>query len=298
MQSKHIRETRLRIISATVAAVLGVTVSVLVLWRGSEWVLDKWIFGNPAFDIRSIDVATDGLIPKAQLLIWAGVSMGENLLALDLPRVKRDLELQPWIESVAVERVFPNTLRIRAWERKPIAQISGFQPSGAGALFRLTTFYMDKNGYSMLPLKSSRRYAFKIPAVDPLPVLIGVRATEMSPGNRVESLQMRSALEWVERFERSPMMGLVDLVQVNLSVQGVLIVQTGQGSEITFALEDFDRQFRRWRLIHDLATREGKYLGTLDLSVSNNIPARWQEHSRSALEAKPGKNSRQNRKHV
>lgn len=298
LQSRHVRAARLRFISAMLAAVLGVAASVWVLWRGSEWVLDKWVFGNPAFDIRSIDVATDGFIPEEQVLVWAGVSTGENLLALDLPQVKRDLELQPWVESVAVERVLPKTLRIRVWERKPIAQISGFQPSGSSVPFELTTFYMDKNGYAMLPLKSSRRYAFQIPTLDPLPVLTGVRGAEVRPGNRVDSAQMRSALELVEEFERSPMIGLVDLVRVNLSVPGVLTVQTRQGSEVTFALGDFDRQFRRWRLIHDHSAMEGRYLRTLDLSVSNNIPARWLERDNSALETEQGKSSRHKRKHV
>ena len=51
------------------------------------------------------DVQTDGVIAPDQLRRWARVKPGENLFALDLARVKRDLELVPLIESVSVERV-------------------------------------------------------------------------------------------------------------------------------------------------------------------------------------------------
>ena len=53
-----------------------------------------------------------------QLRRWAGVKPGENLFALDLARVKRDLEMVPLIDSVSVERVLPRTLRIRVTERE------------------------------------------------------------------------------------------------------------------------------------------------------------------------------------
>ena len=40
------------------------------------------------------------------------IKPGDNLLALDLAKVKRDLEMTPLIESASVERVFPHGLRI------------------------------------------------------------------------------------------------------------------------------------------------------------------------------------------
>ena len=38
------------------------------------------------------------------------VRTGQNLMALDLTRVQRDLEIQPPIQFAAVERVLPHTL--------------------------------------------------------------------------------------------------------------------------------------------------------------------------------------------
>ncbi len=60
-----------------------------------------------------IEVQTDGVLTAETIRRWAMVQTGQNLMALDLMRVKRDLELQPPIQFVAVERVLPRTLQTR-----------------------------------------------------------------------------------------------------------------------------------------------------------------------------------------
>ena len=97
-----------------------------------EWALNRLVYENKAFAIQEIDVQTDGVISVDQLRRWAGVKPGENLLALDLARVKRDLELVPLVQSVSVERILPRTLRIRVTEREPIAQVNVPRPRPGG----------------------------------------------------------------------------------------------------------------------------------------------------------------------
>jgi len=60
-----------------------------------------------------------------------------------------------------------------------------------------------------------------------------------------------------------------------LSSPGVLQVTTGQGSAVTFSLQDFDRQLRRWREIYDQGRKLNKAIASVDLAVPNNIPVRW-----------------------
>ena len=91
-------------------------------YRAGEWALNRFVYENKAFAIKEIDVQTDGVIAVDQLHRWAGVRAGENLLALDLARVKRDLEMIPLVQFVSVERILPHTLRICITEREPVAQ--------------------------------------------------------------------------------------------------------------------------------------------------------------------------------
>jgi hypothetical protein len=68
---------------------------------------------------------------------------------------------------------------------------------------------------------------------------------------------------------------------VDISRPGGLDVMTSQGSRITFALRDFDPMFhlqvRNWLAVQQHSVREGRVIGTLDLSVTNNAPLRWLE---------------------
>src|SRR6185369_5041854 len=97
----------------------------------------------PYFAIERLEIETDGVLAPEQLRTWGGVRPKDNLMALDLARVKRDLELVPAIESVIIERVLPGTLRIRVTEREPIAQVLVQQLQGAeGGVYTL-----DANGF-------------------------------------------------------------------------------------------------------------------------------------------------------
>ena len=271
------RQARLRKATLVLGTTFCLLVGILVVWRGGEWLLRRFVYENPAFAIHHLDVQTDGDIALQQLRHWAGVKLQDNLLALDLARVKRDLELAPMIRSAAVERVLPHTLRLRVTEREPIAQFIFPQIRAAGVQDR-GVYLLDSEGYVMLPLEPHQR-SRPAETNGQLPVLIGVQPVDLRPGAQAGSPQLRAALRLIEVFQYSSMAELVELKQVDLTAPNVLQVTTTQGSEVTFGLSDFELQLRRWRHVHEYGQRTGKHIAFLDLSVSNNVPARWLEAS-------------------
>jgi hypothetical protein len=116
-----------------------------------------------------------------------------------------------------------------------------------------------------------------------LPVIAGLNVYQLQAGHRVESPQTRAALKLLGAFARSPMAGLVDLWRIDVSSPGVIVVTTGQGGEITFALDNLDQQLRRWREIYDLGMAKNRMIASLDLAVANNVPVRWAESSSAPL---------------
>ena len=77
------------------------------------------------------------------------------------------------------------------------------------------------------------------------------------------------------------------------------MVKTGQGSEVTFGLADLDRQLLRWQAIFEFGQRNNKAVATLDLAVSDNIPATWLEAAAlPPASPKPLKPIRNRKKHV
>jgi len=275
LRSDQVRRSRLRWGARAGAVLFGVLFGLYLAWQMGAWALNRFVYENPAFALREVQVHTDGILSPEQLRRWAGVRAGQNLFALDLARVKRDLELVPLIESVSIERILPTTLRIRVTEREPVAQLNVPRPDGRGG-FEVGVFWLDATGHVMVP-PDPRQCAVPPQPDDTLPVLTGVGLQDLQPGRRLESPPARAALELIAAFAHSPMAGLVDLRRIDVSAPDVLVVTTGQGSEVTFSTQAIEQQLRRWREIHDLGLRQGRAVAWLDLAVGNNVPVRWAE---------------------
>jgi hypothetical protein len=285
LRSSQRRQLRFRKTVLVVTALCSLFFGLFGAWRGGEWLIRHWLTENSAFAIHQLDVQTDGVIAVEQLRRWAGVRLENNLLALDLARVKRDLELVPAIESADVERVLPHTLRIRVVEREPIARFEFAQLRSGGA-YGGGVYLLDAKGCIMSPLEPQQRAAPAAATNDHLPVLVGIPVTDLRPARPAESPQLQAALRLIVALDRSPMAGLVDFKQIDLSVPGILQVATGQHSEVIFGLSDPETQLRRWRAVFDYGQMAGKHLASIDLSVANNLPARWLEASLVPLEFK------------
>jgi cell division septal protein FtsQ len=298
LRSSQVRAARTRMAAVSLGAVFAAVFGLYLAYRGGEWLLNRLVYENKAFAIEEIDVQTDGVIPVDQLRRWAGVKLEVNLLALDLGRVKRDLEMVPLVRSVSVERVLPRTLRIRVTEREPIAQVNALRPRASGGV-ETSLYQLDADGWVILPLEPRDRATSPNQSDESLPAISGINANTLQPGRRLIAPQVQAALQFLVAFEESPMAGLVDLKRVDVTAPEVLVLTTGQGSEVTFGLTDFDQQLRRWHAIFKAGRKAGNAIGTLDLAVTNNVPLRWLEASAvPAAAPKLSKPSRSKKKHV
>jgi cell division septal protein FtsQ len=288
LRTSQTRANRMRLLGIGLAVVFSITLGAFIVWRGGVWVLDKLIYKNEAFAVRNVEVQTDGVLSPTVIRYWSGVRPNQNLLALDLLKVKHNLELQPTIEFVAVERVLPHTIKLRITERDPIAETVVGQ----------ATYHLDAEGYVVKPLDPHWR-AVPLSAPEHLPVIVGLTAPELQPGSQIDNIQARAALKLLAQFEHSPMVRLVELQKVNITSPEILQVTTSQGAEITFALDHFETQLRRWRLIYDQYQKWGKAIASLDLSIANNLPVRAVASNQvQPLTPKTLKPTRAKKKHV
>ena len=288
---------RVRKFALTFSVSISVFVGLFLLWRGGEWMLRHFLFENTAFAIHQIDIQTDGAISSDQLRKWAGVKYDDNLLALDLTRVKRDLELVPVIQGATVERVLPHSLRIRVTEREPVAQFL-YTQARPGGQYEKGSYLIDSEGYVMWPLEAQQR---AVPGTtnEHLPILVGVQPSEVRPGRSMESAHVKAALHLLGAFEKSQMAGLADLKEIDLTIPNLLQVTTSQGTEVVLGLNELEAQLQRWRLVYDYGQKTGKVVSWIDLSVVNNVPARWLEASLAPqVTVKPAKPSRTRKKNA
>jgi cell division septal protein FtsQ len=277
LRSSQTRAARFRFIGLGLSITFALVVGLFVLWRGGEWMLNRFVYENDAFAIKQIEVQTDGVIAPENFRRWALIKPNQNLLALDLMRVKRDLELVPWVQTVALERSLPRTLKLRITEREPVAQVVTMQRTSKGS--EQVIYHLDETGFVMTPLDPRLRTLPPAIQNDFLPIISGINATELRSGRRVESTQVRAALNLITEFDHSPMAGLAELQRINVTTPEVLELFTSNGSEIIFSLNPFEPQLQRWRLIYDQYQKQGKAIATLDLSIANNVPLRFVEAS-------------------
>jgi hypothetical protein len=276
LRSQQLRAARLRFTGIAVSCLFAVLLTGFVLWRGGEWLLDKFLYQNEAFIIRNIHVQTDGVVATNHLARWAMIKPGQNLLALDLGKVKRDLELFPVIQTASVERLLPNTLRLRVTERVPVAQVPVAQLRQGGGVEQVA-YNIDEFGFIFPPLDPRLR-SKPVEAVEGvLPIISGADVREVRPGRSVESEQVKAALRLIVEFDHSEMFGFVELQRIDVSAPELLHVYTANGSEVFFSMASPEQQLSRWRIIHDHSQRWGKAIGSLDLSISNNVPLRLVE---------------------
>jgi cell division protein FtsQ len=214
------------------------------------------------FRIRQIDVKVNGSLTSAEILKWAKVKQGQNILALNLEQVREDLLKIPYISKATVERKMPDALYISIEERQPLALI---QPkSTKAARLVQNIYYVDVNGIVMKPKLGED--------IKHLPVITGMKSDFVTEGQRIEHPETLSALNFIRKIEFSNIKAEVDLNQIDVELNGYIVVRTSQNGLIRFRTDYLDQQIKRLEIIFDFAQREHKIVRTADLSPERNVP--------------------------
>ena len=89
---------------------------------GLYWVRDR-LYHSPRFDIAITEINGLQQISQNQVLLKISelAHPDRNLVRLDLDRLRRNLELIPWVKTVVVRRVLPDKLIVDIEERQPVA---------------------------------------------------------------------------------------------------------------------------------------------------------------------------------
>lgn len=300
VRNRHARNWRTRLALTALAISSGLVLATLLLWKGTEAIVVKFVYENPSLAIQQLDIQTDGIIPVEQIRKWAGVKVGDNLLQLDLHRVKRDLELVPLVAAVSLERILPRRLNIRVIEREPIARMRVFSPRAADGLLEAGVFYLDREGVVMPPIVRSMNVAHFDAATATLPTLTGLSPAELRPGYRVHSPQVHAALKWISLYNEAPIASMIDVVGIDLTSPGTLLVTTTAGNDVTFEARNFENQLARWQRVVEYSRLAEKPFVSLDLAVTNYIPIVWAQLETNSVpvEVKPLKRTPYKRRHV
>ena len=157
-----------------------IAIGFFVFRQSSRLMLDR----NARFAIRTLDFSSDGKMTPERIREYAGVAEGDNLFALDLKRIQRNLKEVPLVRSVRVQRALPGTLRIKVIERVAVARI----PLQGGAVYQA----VDSEGFVIGPSVARPH----------LPQIIGIPPALVVPGRQIDAANVRDALSLIDICDR------------------------------------------------------------------------------------------------
>jgi cell division septal protein FtsQ len=252
------------IIRASVTLTLAAAVTL-----GGWWIRENWMSRIPSLAVREVVVEVDGVLSPDEIRRLAGVPLGRNILSVDLPQLRDRLQHHPRIASARIMVEFPGSLLIKIRERLPLVAVEPLSKNGLQARYLL-----DESGHLLLPLDPSSAPAEAVAAESSLPVLVGYHAQR--PTAQADTLR---ALEFIKTYEAAAPGSLPDIRSISIAEPGVLVVATAASGEVTFAARDYGTQLQRWSdILQQLRElKESRTIQSLDLSVSQNSPIRWND---------------------
>ena len=234
---------------------------------GALYVKDHFFLENPHYNLRDLEVRSDGTLPQEAIVKTAGLQPGVNLFKLDLAEAARRLEALPQVESVRLQRSFPATVTIVIVERKPVAWIvaEGNTQTREQLITSTDSFLADQRGVLLNLKRQLPEYAF-------LPIIRGCPAKDLTPGHTVEAEEVRAALELVRTHRNSLMGARFGLQEVDVSKRFGLVAIDRNGLEVLFALDDFEGQLKRLDMLLNEMDRANQHPSTINLLVLKNTP--------------------------
>lgn len=284
VRSSHRAQAQIGRAILWLAAALAVGLVVVCSYRAFTYFVARSFTDNPAYNIASIHVQTDGVIERADILKLSGVSEGQNLFTVDLAAVRAALESHPSIRRAEIRRVLPGKLQIVVSERVPVAQIYTLATrDNLGRVIAPPTGYLiDATAVVMRPAGALGQATPDGKPGARLPLLTGVDMRLVKEGSRIASEQVQKGLDLIHLCEASDLGPLLDYDRVDVATEGFLVMVTRQGGLVTFAASDMAHQLRRLKVILTHPARAGQIVRTCDLSVGLNVPVTYFSRSGAA----------------
>ena len=220
----------------------------LVLVRGGAvalmvWVMSrgygKWLKESETFHIRRTEIQGADLLSEKEVLRLGGVEPRSFIWEVDLRKAEDEIAGHPFVETVRVERVLPDVLRIRLEEKRPLALLN----------FGGQLFCVDGEGM-VLPSQPGKLYD--------LPVLSGAFQGAVTVGRSVRGEVVREGLNFLVRVleDRPTLYGQISEVVVRES-EGLIVYTSRAGVPVWIGREGYAWKVRYLEAILEELVREG-----------------------------------------
>jgi cell division protein FtsQ len=205
------------------------------------------------FPVQKIEVRGTQRLTHDEIIALTGVTPGQNLLALRLKTIGRQVSTNPWVASVRVQRFFPGTISVSIKERQPVAVIN------MGLLY-----YLDSNGEPFKPLSHGDMLDF--------PVVTGISEDDLNADPATIRESLKTACDLLAALKQHGSFILADVSEIHYDrLQGFTLYTTGGALPIKIGTNDFDNKLQRFARIYQNLMTQRPGLQYIDLDYSDRI---------------------------
>ena len=210
---------------------------------------------NPHFQLRTVEMASDGRLSPAQLIEYAAVEQGVNLFAVDFDTIRQNLLSVPMVESVRIQRQLPDTLKIWVVERTAVAQIR-WQRRGL-------PFLLDRNGIVLPATRSGQS----------LPLIEGASSAPPRPGDRIQDAGVGHVLAILTAADELGLGSQVRFESFDLRNPNFITAQLNDDVSARFPRHSAREKLVRLVRVLQIAREQGRRVKTVDLTPDGrNVP--------------------------
>ena len=255
------RNRKVLVALSKLALVAGFCVAV---YLGALEGAKRFFFENPEYQLKTIEVQTDGTLQRDQIVEVADLHEGENIFKINLARVHDRIQQLPQVDDVQVVRKLSGEIDIRVVERKPVAWLTS-EKEFSDPFVSDAAFLVDARGVLMKQKKLLPEYLG-------LPLILGCSSESLEAGKIVESSEAKTALELLRLSTRSFMQTRFQIRDIDVSKSYCLLVTDKNHTRITFGLNDLEEQLQRLEQFLVYCDDSKQELETVNLLVQRNIP--------------------------
>ena len=234
-----------------------------VAWFGVTLFIEQFFTKNKNYDVRIVEVNTDGVMTREGVLSKTGIREGLNIFSLNLEAAQKALALIPEVKSASVQRNLPDTVTISIEARRPIAWVAPGD-TGADPSTMETSCLVDEDGVMIKPQGFEASHTR-------LPVVYGVPTEQWRIGDKIEMPELEAALDlFTLAAERSNPQ--VSLRAADITKGWCIVAWNDPQTRLTFGLKDIPAQLDRLQVILSHVDQTSRRIATANLIPERNTP--------------------------
>ncbi|MDD5199816.1 MAG: FtsQ-type POTRA domain-containing protein [Terrimicrobiaceae bacterium] len=278
-RSTALRQRNHRALSVIFGIVLWVALAAGTVF-GFRAITNKFFLENPEYNLRVVTANLDDLMSKDDALRISGIVPGRNIFRTDLGAAERAFRAIDQIDTVTIQRDWPDTITIKLTKRAPVAWLAR-----AGGDFSADhALLLDAAGHTMRPYRVEPEY-WRLPVIfisDPALI-------EQRDALAVADLQ--AALDLLAARAQRPA-SLLGIRSINVTKGYSLDVTDANKATITFAPQDPGPQLDRLQKLLENCRETGRQLDTVNLIPKKYTPVRFLLVSMQDAPAPSGRTNR------